>query len=109
MNIYILGKLGKLTQNEWQDRVNASVELEKEGKESLNYNTAAMIFFEDKALQLVNEIAYLLSADAVYLVKDFNECEDARLLLAMAIRMHLPITAAKNCIIPARISFTTNF
>lgn len=109
MKIYILGKLGKLTHEEWLNRRNtASYAILTSMDTPLNFADEATLHFEDTTLQLINEMSYLLQADSVWLLADFNECEDARLLLIMAVRMNLPIMPAKNCILPARISFTLN-
>jgi hypothetical protein len=105
MKVYILGKLGKLTHEEWKLRHQATIEAELEGKRPLNYAEESQLHFEDTALQLVNEISLLLQADCVWLVSDWNQSYPSQLLLMIAIEMQLPIQPGAGCIIPHRLSF----
>jgi hypothetical protein len=108
MKVYILGKIGKLSHSEWLNRHNTASIIELDGNKPLNFNNETALSFDDTTLQVVNEMSLLLMADAVYLLNDFNNCDDARLILLMAVRMNLPIQPAKGCVLPARLSFTIN-
>lgn len=108
MKIYILGKIGKLTHAEWLDRHNAALEIEREGNEPLNFADQPSISFEDNHLQLVNEISYLLEAEAVALLPDFINCQHASSLLMIATSLQYPIHPANGCKIPYRITFNLN-
>ena len=109
MNIYILGKQGNLSQDEWKLRYSTASLAFIDGHHAVNFNDEPSLNFEDQTLELVKEITYLVEADAIWLLADFNQCENARLMLAIAIRLNLPVHPCNNCIVPPRICFDLKF
>lgn len=110
MNIYILGKIGTLNEQERLLRQAVASQITIEGNYPINFSEdSASLTFEDTTLELVKEISYLVEADAVWLMNDFNQCEDARMLLAITIRLDLPVHPCNDCIVPPRICFDLKF
>jgi hypothetical protein len=108
MKIYILGKLGKLSFNEWVVRNDLAGQVEIDGHTPINFDKTPNIEAINQGLLLLTEIVLLIKADMVIVLNDFNNCENARALLVIATRLNLQIKAANGCTLPSKICIEIN-
>jgi hypothetical protein len=108
MKIDILGKLGKLSYKEWVQRKDTAVSAEIDGHTPINFDNQITPQIINTTLLLLSEVLLLVKADAIWVLNDFNNCEDARALLVIATRLNLPIHAAHGCLLPSKICININ-